>query len=234
MWEPLRAAEPGRRQTTPTPWAEAPQARSCPDGSHPRLSPLPAQKARLLAKALVPIQHQLPPGHRAAGTSGGFRAGPARRPSVAPLGLHHPGASPIWARARPGPPLTMGVTWRLPWGLARAGAVSDVSGGRARLARSLALRHLLGSQTSSRLQRSPRENKVFSGLWRPGVCLLGQGSGSGSLRGCPGLHPLSTQTTTPGFSGPVSLGPAPQEQRLAGRLPIPRDRDPEVWCPLSC
>lgn len=129
---------------------------------HPRLSPLPAQKARLLAKALVPIQHRLPPGHRAAGTSRRFRAGPARRPSVAPLGLHHSGASPVWARARPSPPLTVGLMWRLPWGQARSGAGSDVSGARARLACFLALRHLLGSQTSSRLQRSPSERTKCS------------------------------------------------------------------------
>ena len=103
----------------------------------------------------------------------------------------------------------------------------SVSGGRARLACFLALRHLLGSQMSSGLQRSPSERRKCSlASGHPDVCLLGQGSSSRYHRGClkpPFFIHADCQPWLLWASLPRSHT---RGRALAGRLPFLRDRDP--------
>lgn len=111
--------------------------------------------------------HQLLPPRRAADGPGDLGLVLRGGPRAAPLGLHGSGASPTGAdaRARPSPPLAMGLLWSPLWGRACWGAVCTTPrclGGRARLAPFLAPRHLPGSQTSPRLQNSPSERTKCS------------------------------------------------------------------------
>lgn len=109
-----------------------------------------------------------------------------------------------------------------PWG-----CVCDVLGGRARLAHFLALRHLLGPQRSFGLWRSPSEGRKCSLASDAELSVSwARAQVQGPTVAAPGLHSLSTQNAAdPGFSGPVSLGPTPEEEPLAGRFTILKDRD---------